>query len=585
MARSAFRAERLRIALTIALWPLLPAAAPAQDGATSAAELGHPFATRHAAFEPVRFGDLPGWNQDTLREGADGMRQSCAALRRKPGWGALCAEFDGVDAGNDAALRAFFERNFHAYRMMSPARQVDGLITGYFEPLLQGRRGRDDTFRYPIYGLPSDLLLLDAGVRAGGRRQWLRVQGNRLQPASAGASGAREYALALDDMEPGIRDKRLRVRIDGDHVRPYWSRQDIELRALNAPVLAWVDDPGKLYSMQVQGSGKIKLGDGSLIRVSYAEQNGHPFLPNITRGGDTATVLRAIKTRGLNVGGGGTVRPDPAVSAPVNDEVARLIAMFQGKGGSSPPPTAPSPRPSATPPPRPAAPASSSAGNSAEVAAIIAALGGSGGSSGSSAVAAPASPPASSSAASTSTSTVASASAPPAPADPATAAQPAATSDGGAFTGTTALTNIPDPSYVFFRSSGDGPQGPTGALGVPLTAGRSLAVDPRTTPLGSPVFISTREPAGSAPLRRLMFAQDTGGAIRGSVRGDLFWGFGDTAGRLALATNEVAQMWLLLPKAQTISAAQSTGPTLRSLRSRATLPDCVIADADNCVED
>ncbi|MGO4781247.1 3D domain-containing protein, partial [Lysobacter sp. 2RAB21] len=91
-------------------------------------------------------------------------------------------------------------------------------------------------------------------------------------------------------------------------------------------------------------------------------------------------------------------------------------------------------------------------------------------------------------------------------------------------------TNIPDPSYVFFRSSGDGPEGPIGALGVPLTAGRSLAVDPRSTPLGSPVFISTKEPAGSGPLRRLMFAQDTGGAIRGSVRGDLFWGFGDSAG-------------------------------------------------------
>ena len=80
-----------------------------------------------------------------------------------------------------------------------------------------------------------------------------------------------------------------------------------------------------------------------------------------------------------------------------------------------------------------------------------------------------------------------------------------------------------DPSYVFFRQIPDSEQGPVGALGVPLTAGRSIAVDPRTTPLGFPVFIST---GGSRQLNRLMVAQDTGGAIRGPVRADYFWGFG-----------------------------------------------------------
>ncbi|MEZ0469746.1 MltA domain-containing protein [Luteimonas salinilitoris] len=563
------RAARLRIALIAALWPLLAAPASAQDGG---ADLGRPFATRHAVFEPIGFGDLPGWNQDTLHEGADGMRQSCAALRRKQGWSTACAEFEAVDAGSDTALRGFFQRHFHAYRILSPARRADGLLTGYFEPLLEGRRDRDDVFRYPVYGLPADLLLFDASARAGGTRQWLRVQGNRLLPASAGGASAREYTLALDDITPGIRDKRLRVRIDGDHVRPYWSRQDIELRALDAPVLAWVSAPDRLYSMQVQGSGKIRLEDGSLIRVSYAEQNGHPFLPNITRGSDARMVLRAIKTRGLSAGGSSDVRSDPAISASVNDEVSRLIALFQGKGGSTPPPS-PASRPAPTPssPPKAAA-ATGISGNDAEVAAIIAALMG----GGSASVPAP-NPAPEPAPASATPPTAAATSTPPSPA-------------GQAFAGSggvpAALTNIPDPSYVFFRSSGDGPQGPVGALGVPLTAGRSLAVDPRSTPLGSPVFISTTDPAGNGPMRRLMFAQDTGGAIRGSVRGDLFWGFGDTAGRLALATNEVAQMWLLLPKTQVVTAAQGTGgPALRSLRSRASLPDCVIADPDLCVED
>ena len=118
-------------------------------------------------------------------------------------------------------------------------------------------------------------------------------------------------------------------------------------------------------------------------------------------------------------------------------------------------------------------------------------------------------------------------------------------------------TGIPDPSYVFFRRIGDGPEGPIGALGVPLSPGRSMAVDPRATPLGAPVFIDGTQPGGAGPMRRLVFAQDTGGAIRGSVRGDFFWGFGDKAGKMALATNQPVQMWLLLPKAVAGSAAAS----------------------------
>src|SRR3546814_5742610 len=76
------------------------------------------------------------------------------------------------------------------------------------------------------------------------------------------------------------------------------------------------------------------------------------------------------------------------------------------------------------------------------------------------------------------------------------------------------------------------------------------------------VFISSKEPAGNGPMQKLMFAQDTGGAIRGSVRADFFWGFGDSAGRMALATNETMQMWLLLPAQQPISAVAAKGMRL-----------------------
>ena len=142
-------------------------------------------------------------------------------------------------------------------------------------------------------------------------------------------------------------------------------------------------------------------------------------------------------------------------------------------------------------------------------------------------------------------------------------------------------TGIPDPSYVFFRRIGDGPEGPIGALGVPLSAGRSMAVDPRATPLGAPVFIDGMQPGNKGPMRRLVFAQDTGGAIRGSVRGDFFWGFGDKAGKMALQTNQPVRMWLLLPKAVAGSAAASGIKT----RGTAPLRDCAVPDEEFCVED
>ena len=143
-------------------------------------------------------------------------------------------------------------------------------------------------------------------------------------------------------------------------------------------------------------------------------------------------------------------------------------------------------------------------------------------------------------------------------------------------------TGIPDPSFVFFRRIGDGPEGPIGALGVPLSPGRSMAVDPRATPLGAPVFINGQQPGGKGPMQRLVFAQDTGGAIRGSVRGDFFWGFGDKAGKMALATNQPVQMWLLLPKSVAGSAAASG---IKTRGAPAELRDCAVPDDEFCVED
>lgn len=110
-----------------------------------------------------------------------------------------------------------------------------------------------------------------------------------------------------------------------------------------------------------------------------------------------------------------------------------------------------------------------------------------------------------------------------------------------------------NPSYVFFRILPTDPKnpdaGPPGALGVPLTPGRSIAIDPRATPLGAPVWLDTTYPNSNKPLQRLVMAQDTGGAIKGAVRADFFWGFGPEAGKQAGGMKQSGQMWVLLPPA------------------------------------
>ncbi len=106
-----------------------------------------------------------------------------------------------------------------------------------------------------------------------------------------------------------------------------------------------------------------------------------------------------------------------------------------------------------------------------------------------------------------------------------------------------------NPRVIFFREEPlpDPSVGPKGAQGVPLTPGRSIAVDPLSVPYGTPVWLDTTEPLSSTPLRRLVMAQDTGSAITGAVRADYFWGWGETAERQAGRMKQPLRMWVLWP--------------------------------------
>ena len=117
-----------------------------------------------------------------------------------------------------------------------------------------------------------------------------------------------------------------------------------------------------------------------------------------------------------------------------------------------------------------------------------------------------------------------------------------------------------NPRVVFFREEplADAALGPRGAQGVPLTAGRSVAVDPSAVPYGTPLWLDTTEPLSSAPLRRLVMAQDTGSAIVGAVRVDLFWGAGEEAEQQAGRMKQPLRVWALWPRARAPADAAAT---------------------------
>ena len=197
--------------------------------------------------QAARWSDLPGWLEDDLAASLPGFLSSCRALASKPQWllwRAACEEAKGLAPNDSAAVRRFYESRFEPYLLTNPDNTTNGLVTGYYEPLLHGSRRRSANFAQPVLGVPSDLLTIE-----------------------------------LADVLPDLKNMRLRGRLQGNKVIPYYPRADIISREQDYAdrVLLWVDDPVELFFLQIQGSGRVKLPDGKLVRIGYADQNGHPY--------------------------------------------------------------------------------------------------------------------------------------------------------------------------------------------------------------------------------------------------------------------------------------------------------------------
>lgn len=505
------------------------ATAPRADAA-----LGTDVKTRNALFKASSFAELPGWGQDDLDTAWDAFQTSCLALAKRDAWKPLCARAARLNR-NPAELRRFFEQEFALFRILNADASRDGDVTGYYEPLINGSLRAEGAFTVPVYATPNDLYTLDwKAITPAQRRATVYVvkAGQNLNVAPGRVPGS--YALDTTRFDLDTRDRNWRVQLVGDRALPYRTRAEIEASGrLDAPIVAWVDDALALYAMQVQGSGRIRLRDGTVLRVQYAEQNGHPFRPVrlVAKGPER------VRTRSLGAGPEEAESFELAEAAPEADSATEGVTTRGIK-------------------PAPARPAANASASDALVDQL---LGG--------AQRKPAPKPATT------------ATAPTSPTAP-----PARSSIPGA-PRTAALGS--DPSYVFFRVAPDQSptRGPVGALGVPLTAGRSIAVDPRVTPLGYPVYMAAPTPAGSSlPLQRLVVAQDTGGAIRGAIRADFFWGSGNDAGRQAMRTRQRGQMWLMLPHAEA-TKLRSSGLLTRGIAGAARVDaECVIADDSFCSE-
>jgi membrane-bound lytic murein transglycosylase A len=326
-----------------------------------------------ASFSAVSWQSLPGWQEDDLSQAWPAWLRSCDALRKRAGevnWRQVCSQANGVSSRDSQAIRRYFENYFQVYEIRNNSGSEVGLITGYYEPVMNGSLTRTAIYNVPLYAYPN---------------HWKK---NKPSPGPTRA----------ELMSSGM---------------------------LKGSEIAWVQDPVAAAFMQIQGSGKIRLDDGRIVRLGYAGTNDQPFKSFAQWLLDRKEITRSEATM-------------QGISQWAKRNPDRVNEMLNA-----------------------------------------------------------------------------------------------------------------NPRFVFFKElpgNVDPDLGPTGALGVPLTAERSIAVDLQALPLGAPVFLATTRPLSSQSLQKLVIAQDTGKAIVGGVRADYYWGSGESAGELAGRMKQNGKMWLLLPR-------------------------------------
>jgi len=323
------------------------------------------------------YSDLPNWKHENYDEVLHSFINNCKAKKSVDIYHTLCSSSQNIKDSKE-----FIESNFTPYMIQSSDKDKESILTGYYEAELRGSLTQSEIYRYPIYTIPKDLITVE-----------------------------------LSSIYPDLKNYRLRGRLEGNRLVPYYSREELNRRDINAEIICYCDSKIDKFFLEVQGSGRVTLDTGETLFIGFANQNGHKY-----------------KSIGKYLVQSGEISKEDI-------SLQSIREWFKS--------------------------------NPSRVDEVL----------------------------------------------------------------------NHNPSVVFFQKRD---RAASGSLGLVLSPLRSLAVDSRYIPLGSMEYVSSEN-----SYKRMVFAQDTGGAIKGSVRADIFLGFGSGAGAVAGELKAPLNLWILLPNNMT----------------------------------
>ena len=319
------------------------------------------------------YSSLPNWENENYDEVLYSFMNNCKSKKSIDIYQTLCSSSQSI---KDA--KEFIESNFTPYMIYESNRERESILTGYYEPELRGSLTQSEIYKYPIYAIPKDLVTVD-----------------------------------LSSIYPDLKNYRLRGRLDGNRLVPYYSRAELNKIDINADVICYCDSKIDKFFLEVQGSGRVTLDSGETIFIGFGNQNGHKYSSigkYLVKSGEISQEDISLQT----------------IRAWFDLNPSRVDEVLNHNS-----------------------------------------------------------------------------------------------------------------SVVFFAKRD---RAASGSLGLVLNPLRSIAVDRRYIPLGSMVYVSAKN-----SYERVVFAQDTGGAIKGAIRADMFLGFGDEAGAIAGGLKAPLNLWILLP--------------------------------------
>lgn len=323
------------------------------------------------------FSELPNWKKENYDKALESFIESCKSSKTKYIYQELC-----INATNAQDAKIFLTNEFTPYEISTQERGEVGLLTGYYEPQLKGSLIKKEPFIYPIYETPKDMFVIDLG-----------------------------------EQYPELKNYRLRGRVQGEKIVPYYDRAQAKEKSIDANIICYTDSKIDLFFLEVQGSGRVILEDGKNIFIGYDNQNGHKY----SSIGKYLVEIGEIPLEEVSL---------QSINAWFIDNPQRVDEVLNY-----------------------------------------------------------------------------------------------------------------NKSMVFFRQKD---KAASGSLGLELTPERSIAVDKIYIPLGSMLYLNADIQGEN--IGRVVMAQDTGGAIKGSVRADMFCGYGEEAKEIAGKLKAPLKLWILLPK-------------------------------------